>query len=96
MGENCWLNCGRNTRQDESDEDTFEKKEKGSLKMETDERLAVARKLMLISEMNPNFVADKRLWRWLGYMHWTRQTLNSSLLRPAPRSFDERVLSQTT
>ncbi|EPE09970.1 rnase h domain containing protein [Ophiostoma piceae UAMH 11346] len=30
------------------------------------ERVAVARKLVLMSEMNRNFVTDKRLWRWLG------------------------------
>lgn len=29
------------------------------------EGLAVARKLTLVSEMNPNFVADKTLWQWI-------------------------------
>ncbi|KAF7552778.1 hypothetical protein G7Z17_g4073 [Cylindrodendrum hubeiense] len=49
---------------EESEEDESEEEE-GGPKMET-ERIAVARKLVLMSEMNPNFVADKRLWRWLG------------------------------
>lgn len=30
------------------------------------DRLALARKVALASEMNPSFVADKRLWRWIG------------------------------
>ncbi|KAG9255772.1 kinase-like domain-containing protein [Emericellopsis atlantica] len=50
---------GEETEEDESEE------EEGGPKMKT-ERIAVARKLMLMSETNPNFVADKRLWRWLG------------------------------
>ena len=29
------------------------------------ERLAVARKLTLVSEMNKGFVADRRLWQWV-------------------------------
>ncbi|KAF5588710.1 altered inheritance of mitochondria [Fusarium pseudoanthophilum] len=29
------------------------------------ERLAVARKLTLMSEMNPGFIGDRRLWRWI-------------------------------
>ncbi|KAF5613873.1 kinase-like domain protein [Fusarium subglutinans] len=29
------------------------------------ERLAVARKLTLMAEMNPRFVGDRRLWRWI-------------------------------
>ncbi|KAF5580907.1 altered inheritance of mitochondria [Fusarium pseudocircinatum] len=29
------------------------------------ERLAVARKLTLMSEMNPGFTGDRRLWRWI-------------------------------
>lgn len=29
------------------------------------DRLAVARKLTIMSEMNPGFIGDKRLWRWL-------------------------------
>ncbi|KAF5976571.1 kinase-like domain-containing protein [Fusarium coicis] len=29
------------------------------------DRLAVARKLTLISEMNPGFIGDRRLWRWI-------------------------------
>ncbi|KAF4950123.1 hypothetical protein FGADI_8392 [Fusarium gaditjirri] len=29
------------------------------------DRLAVARKLTLMSEMNPGFVGDRRLWRWI-------------------------------
>ena len=41
------------------------KEEEGGPTMET-ERITVARKLILMSEMNPNLVADKRLWRWLG------------------------------
>lgn len=27
--------------------------------------LSVATKLTLMSEMNPNFIADKRLWSWI-------------------------------
>ncbi|KAI6779100.1 uncharacterized protein J7T54_007555 [Emericellopsis cladophorae] len=50
---------GEGSEEDQSEE------EGGGPKMET-EKMAVARKLMLMSEMNPNFVADKRLWRWLG------------------------------
>ncbi|KAG5826408.1 hypothetical protein H9Q74_003502 [Fusarium xylarioides] len=29
------------------------------------ERLAVARKLTVMSEMNPRFIGDRRLWRWI-------------------------------
>lgn len=28
-------------------------------------RLALAQKVTLIAEMNPRFVADGRLWRWI-------------------------------
>lgn len=29
------------------------------------DRLAVARKLTVMSEMNPGFIRDRRLWRWI-------------------------------
>lgn len=38
---------------------------KRSNSLETLARAAVARKLTLMSEMNPYFVADARLWRWI-------------------------------
>jgi hypothetical protein len=39
--------------------------ERASFPPEKSDRLAVARKLTLMSEMNPGFVGDRRLWRWL-------------------------------
>ncbi|KPM38167.1 hypothetical protein AK830_g8396 [Neonectria ditissima] len=33
--------------------------------IEEPEEVAIARKLTVMSELNPNFVADKRLWRWI-------------------------------
>ncbi len=32
------------------------------------ERRAIARKIIMVSELSQNFVADKRLWRWIEEM----------------------------
>jgi hypothetical protein len=49
---------------DLSDEEVKER-EKDVFSGAKSERLAVARKLTLMSEMNPGLVGDRRLWRWL-------------------------------
>ncbi|KAF5019493.1 hypothetical protein F66182_8500 [Fusarium sp. NRRL 66182] len=47
------------------DEPEEEDKNSGNTHMKESEELTVARKLTLMSELNPNFVADKRLWQWI-------------------------------
>lgn len=49
---------------DLSDEEVKER-EKVVFSGAKSDRLAIARKLTLMSEMNPGFVGDRRLWRWL-------------------------------
>ena len=55
-------------REDDDLEEEIEEKEKGTFcyaEKDGSDSLAVARKLTLMAEMNPGFVADGRLWRWI-------------------------------
>ena len=54
-------------REDEllEEEEIEEQEDNEASHTEESEGLAVARKLTLVSEINPNFVADKRLWQWI-------------------------------
>lgn len=58
------LLLSRLSEDDLPDEDVKER-EKDVFSDSKSDRLAVARKLTLMSELNPGFVGDKRLWRWL-------------------------------
>ncbi|KAF5599289.1 RNase H domain-containing protein [Fusarium pseudoanthophilum] len=49
----------------ESDEDESPREEDGNGQRTVSVETVIARKLTLMSEMNTNFVADKRLWRWI-------------------------------
>jgi hypothetical protein len=54
--------------QDDWSPDEVERQEGSSFgkpSLATAEKMAVARKLTLMAEMNERFVADKRLWRWV-------------------------------
>ncbi|KAI5859410.1 kinase-like domain-containing protein [Durotheca rogersii] len=56
-------------REDDASEEEVKEREEAAFRLEKKKKsnsLAVARKLTLMSEMNPGFVADKRLWRWIG------------------------------
>lgn len=49
--------------EEEEDETTQKDNNDGQTSVSVD--VIIARKLTLISEMNTNFVADKRLWLWI-------------------------------
>ncbi|KAF7552499.1 hypothetical protein G7046_g7388 [Stylonectria norvegica] len=51
--------------QEEIEEEGGPNEEEGDAYVDESDGPAVARKLTLMSEMNPNFVADKRLWLWI-------------------------------
>lgn len=51
--------------EDDMSEEDLKEREQDVYSGTRSERLAVARKLTLMSEMNPGFVGDRRLWRWL-------------------------------
>ncbi|SPQ17634.1 be2a466e-a0d6-44d2-9225-397dbde39b44 [Thermothielavioides terrestris] len=55
-------------REDDSPPDYVKRQEQASILARAQahpEKLAVARKLTLMSEMNERFVADRKLWRWI-------------------------------
>lgn len=52
-------------REDDLSDAEIKEREKDAFSRTTSDRLAVARKLTLMSEMNPGFVGDRRLWQWL-------------------------------
>ncbi|KAH6969360.1 kinase-like domain-containing protein [Fusarium avenaceum] len=51
--------------EDDLPDEEIKEKEKDVFSRVKSDRLAVARKLTIMSEMNPGFIGDKRLWRWL-------------------------------
>ncbi|KIL95592.1 hypothetical protein FAVG1_00329 [Fusarium avenaceum] len=52
-------------REDDLPDEEVKEREKDVFSRVKSDRLAIARKLTIMSEMNPGFVGDKRLWRWL-------------------------------
>jgi hypothetical protein len=50
--------------EDDLPDEEVKEREKDVFSGKSDRR-AVARRLSIMSEMNPTFVGDKRLWRWL-------------------------------
>jgi hypothetical protein len=51
--------------EDDLPDEEIKEREKAIISKDGPDRLAVARKLTLMSEMNPGFVGDQRLWRWI-------------------------------
>ncbi|CVK88378.1 uncharacterized protein FMAN_04945 [Fusarium mangiferae] len=71
-----WLFCQRamtasnkklfaKLKEDDLTEDEVKAREKEVFSGDELDRLAVARKLTLMSEMNPGFIGDRRLWLWV-------------------------------
>lgn len=52
-------------REDDLTDDEVKEREKVVFSGNKLDRLAVARKLTVMSEMNPGFIGDRRLWRWI-------------------------------
>ncbi|RBR17225.1 hypothetical protein FVER53590_05514 [Fusarium verticillioides] len=52
-------------REDDLPDEDVKEREKEVFSSDKSDRLAVARKLTLMSEMNPGFVGDRRLWFWI-------------------------------
>lgn len=61
-------------QQYETDSDKNMRDEKQYFSCVGPERHALAQHLTMISELDPNFVADKRLWRWIGVYLGERET----------------------
>ncbi|SCV25445.1 uncharacterized protein FFB14_00338 [Fusarium fujikuroi] len=52
-------------REDDLPDEDVKEREKEVFSSDKSDRLAVARKLTLMSEMNPGFIGDRRLWLWI-------------------------------
>jgi len=52
-------------KEDDLTDDEMRTREKDIFSGDKLDRLAVARKLTLMSEMNPGFLGDRRLWLWI-------------------------------
>ncbi|ENH69519.1 hypothetical protein FOC1_g10011875 [Fusarium oxysporum f. sp. cubense race 1] len=72
---------------DEEEEEEHDRSVNNQLRKSTD--FAMARKLTLMSEMNHNFVADRRLWLWIPSKPWLsrERDAQSSIIRSAELSY---------
>ncbi|KAK7407825.1 hypothetical protein QQX98_009996 [Neonectria punicea] len=51
--------------EDEAGTETEDQEDEEVVRAEETDELVIARKLTVMSELNPNFVADRRLWGWI-------------------------------